>query len=76
MTYLKRTHLSTLSNVPPFVQLAVGVAETPPSSVTVNTAVAVEPDATLNVGGLKVMTGAVVSGGGGGVMVTVNVAEP
>ena len=37
---------------------------------------AVCPDATVSVGGENVITGAVVSGGGGGVTVTVSVAEP
>ena len=62
--------------VPPSVQTAVGVSDTPPSSVTVKTDVAVDPDATVSVSGSKVKTGAVVSGGGGGVMVTVNVPVP
>jgi len=62
--------------MPPFVQLAVGVADTPPASVTVKVDVPVDPDATVSVVGLNVKTGAVVSGGGGGVIVTVKIAVP
>jgi hypothetical protein len=57
---------------PPFVQLTVGPDVTPASSVAVRVAVAVCPDATVRDTGLKVTTGAVVSG----LIVTVKVAVP
>jgi len=62
-----KTFVAT-SKLPPFVQETVAVA----FSVTVKVAVPVAPDCTINVAGVNVRTGAVVSG----VMVTVNVAVP
>ena len=62
-----KTFVAT-SKLPPFVQVTVAVA----FSVTVKVALPVVPDVTINVAGVNVRTGAVVSG----VMVTVKVAEP
>ena len=57
-------------NLPPFVQLNVGVKIVPALSVTVRVAVAVLPPDAVKVDGLKVNVGAVVSG----LIVTVRVA--
>ena len=61
---------------PPLVHVTVGPLVIATLSVAERVDVAVWPEATVNVAGLKDKTGADVSGGGGGVIVTVKVPDP